>query len=45
MSQTLICHELLKVIECQAETIITLTNQNLEQENLINVLMGSENCE
>jgi hypothetical protein len=40
MNTSLVCQELLKLIEYQAELIVKLTNENIEQENLINTLMN-----
>ena len=47
--QSNICYDLLdiieeqdKVIKKQNETIIKLTNENVEKENMINVLMQRE---
>lgn len=42
MNAPLVCQELLKLIEYQAELIIKLTNENIEQENLINTLLTEE---
>jgi hypothetical protein len=36
--------ELLNLIEHQAKIIAKLTNENLEQENMINALMSEDFC-